>query len=283
MARHRASGSRVDRDAARSHRVSTRAEDRACAASDVTLSISAPERRRITLYQRAKGSAWRASQHEVHDGVAKVRLAPMDADLALFATDGRTVSDTASVALVERPFIGDVSVTATFPRYLDRRDETLPVGEAAQLPRGTVLDDLRALVHRAHARLAREGEDTLRLTPNGRSFTGRLPVVDGGRYEWSAVGLGGPITERAGRAGIRGHARLGAADRDPRPATDTTVSAVDTIPLSFLATDDHGLASVVLRVWRQPEGGAAMPETKRPLLSQPTTQWTGDARCPCPR
>jgi len=105
----------------------------------VALSISAPDRRRITVYQRAKGSAWRASQHEVHDGVAKVRLAPMDADLALYATDGRTVSDTASVQMVERPFIGDVSITATFPAYLDRREETLPVGEAAQLPRGTVL------------------------------------------------------------------------------------------------------------------------------------------------
>ena len=61
----------------------------------VSLAISAPDRRRITLYQRAKGSAWRASQHDVRDGIAKVRLAPMDADLALFATDGRTVSDTA--------------------------------------------------------------------------------------------------------------------------------------------------------------------------------------------
>src|SRR4029453_13367318 len=60
----------------------------------VALSISAPDRRRITLYQRAKGSAWRASQHEVRDGIAKVRLAPMDADLALFARDGGRGRDT---------------------------------------------------------------------------------------------------------------------------------------------------------------------------------------------
>src|SRR4029079_6096496 len=101
----------------------------------VSLSISAPDRRRITAYQREKGASWRASQHEVHDGVAKVRLAPMDADLALFATDGRTVSDTASVEMVERPFIGDVAVTATFPAYLDRRAATLPVGEDATFTR----------------------------------------------------------------------------------------------------------------------------------------------------
>ena len=97
LARDRASGPRVDGNAARADLAAERAEDACCAASALSLSISAPDRRRITVYQRAKGSAWRASQHDVRDGVAKVRLAPMDADLALFATDGRTVSDTASV------------------------------------------------------------------------------------------------------------------------------------------------------------------------------------------
>ena len=243
----------------------------------VALSISAPDRRRITLYQRAKGSAWRASQHEVRDGIAKVRLAPMDADLALFATDGRTVSDTASVELVERPFIGDVSVTATFPRYLDRRQETLPVGEAAQLPRGTVLTiSGHSSTELTRVSLAR-ARDTLHLTPSGRSFTGRLPVVESGRYEWSAAGVAGPITDVP--AALEFDV---VPDSAPRieilaPATDTTVSAADTIPMSFLATDDHGLASIVLRVWRLPEGGTAGPETKRPLLSQPSSQWTGNA------
>ena len=243
----------------------------------VSLSISAPDRRRITVYQRAKGSAWRASQHEVRDGVAKVRLAPMDADLALFATDGRTVSDTASVQMVERPFIGDVSVTATFPAYLDRREETLPVGEAAQLPRGTVLTiSGHSSTELTRVSLAR-ATDTLHLTPNGRAFTGRMPVVQSGRYEWSAAGVAGPITEVPTALELEV-----VPDSAPRieilaPGADTTVSAADTIPMSFLATDDHGLASVVLRVWRQPDGGAAMPETSRSLLSQPSTQWTGNA------
>src|SRR4029453_13214024 len=34
----------------------------------VALAISAPDRRRITVYQRDKGSAWRSSQHEGRDG-----------------------------------------------------------------------------------------------------------------------------------------------------------------------------------------------------------------------
>ena len=248
----------------------------------VSLAISAPDRRRITLYQRAKGSAWRASQHEVRDGVAKVRLAPMDADLSLFATDGRTVSDTASVQMAERPFIGDVSVTATFPRYLERRDETLPVGEAAQLPRGTVLTiSGHSSTELASVSLAR-ARDTLHLTATGRSFTGRLPVVESGRYEWSAAGVAGPITDVPAALEFEV-----VPDSTPRieilaPGGDTTVSAADTIPMSFLATDDHGLASVVLRVWRQPDGGTAMPETDRRLLSQPSTQWTGNATLSLP-
>jgi hypothetical protein len=65
------------------------------------------------------------------------------------------------------------------------------------------------------------------------------------------------------------------------PATDTTVSALDTIPLSFLARMIMGLPRL-LRVWRQPEAGVASPETTRPLLSQPMTQWTGDATLSLP-
>jgi hypothetical protein len=248
----------------------------------VALSISAPDRRRITVYQRAKGSAWRSSQHEVRDGVARVRLAPMDADLAIFATDGRTMSDTASLEMVERPFIGDVAVRATFPAYLDRREETLPVGEAARLPRGTTLAISGHSSTELTAVALARATDTLHLTTSGRSFTGRMAGLQTGRYEWSAAGVGGRITEVPAALEIEV-----VPDSAPRieilsPATDTTVSAADTIPLSFLATDDHGLATVLLRVWRQPEGGTAMPDTTRPLLSQPMTQWTGDATLSLP-
>ena len=248
----------------------------------VALSISAPDRRRITVFQRAKGAAWRSSQYDVRDGVARVRLPAMDADLSIFATDGRTVSDTASLQMVERPFIGDVAIHATFPAYLDRREETLPVGEAARLPRGTILTiSGQSSTELATVGLTR-GTDTLRLTTNGRSFTGKMSVVETGRFEWTAAGVGGPIVEVPAALDLEV-----VPDSAPRieilaPATDTTVSAADTIPLSFLATDDHGLASVVLRVWRLPEGGTAMPETTRPLLSQPTSQWTGDASLSLP-
>src|SRR5215203_667190 len=248
----------------------------------VALNVSAPDRRRITVYQRAKGSAWRSSQHEVRDGVARVRLAPMDADLAIFATDGRTMSDTASLQMVERPFIGDVAVRATFPAYLDRREETLPVGEAARLPRGTLLTiSGHSSTELTSVALAR-GIDTLHLKPSGRAFTGRMANIQTGRYEWNAAGVAGAISEVPAALEIEV-----IPDSAPRieilaPATDTTVSAVDTIPMSFLATDDHGLSTVTLRIWRQPEGGTAEPETTRPLLTQPMTQWTGDATLSLP-
>ena len=242
-----------------------------------SVAISAPERRRITVYQRAKGSAWRVSQHDVVDGVAKIRLAPMDADLSIFATDGRSVSDTAAVEMVERPFIGDVSVKATFPAYLDRREETLPVGEVAQLPRGTVLTIAgHSSTELTTVSLAR-ARDTVRLTPAGRQFTGRLPVVESGRYEWNAAGIAGPIRDLPAALELEV-----VPDSAPRieilaPGGDSTVSAADTIPMSFLATDDHGLASVTLRIWRQPDGGSSMPEITKPLLSQSVSQWNGNA------
>jgi flagellar biosynthesis GTPase FlhF len=109
-----------------------------------------------------------------------------------------------------------------------------------------------------------------------------MSVVQSGRYDWSAVGVSGPIADVPAALDIEV-----IPDSAPRieilaPTVDTTVSPADTIDLSFLATDDHGIANVVLRVWRHPEGGSAMPETSRPLVSQATTQWTGEASLSLP-
>ena len=124
-------------------------------------------------------------------------------------------------------------------------------------PRGTVLAiSGHSSTELTSVALAR-GTDTLHLSPNGRAFGGRMSGIRTGRYEWSAAGVDGPISEVPAALEIEV-----IPDSAPRieilaPTTDTTVSAVDTIPLSFLATDDHGLATVLLRVWRQPEGGVA--------------------------
>jgi hypothetical protein len=243
----------------------------------VRLTVTAPNRRSIEIVQRATGAGWRRERVTVNDGVARLSVGPMDADLAVYATDGRSASDTATVRVAERPFIGDVSVRAIFPAYLDRREEALPLGEPARIPRGTLLvmaghssTELRSVS------LARPN-DTIPLTINGRNFTGKLSLAQSGTYTWNAVGLAGPIADLPAPLDVEIVPDSAPHVEIIAPARDTVVTPADTITVSVLATDDHALASVSLKLRRVPGSGASEPEQTVPLPAERATQWTGDA------
>jgi hypothetical protein len=154
----------------------------------LALTIYAPDRRSVTLASRARGAAWRTVSLPVRDGRARVTLGPVDADLALYAHDGRSASDTALVRVVDRPFIGDVSVRAHFPSYLGRAEETLPLGEPARVPQGTVLAiDGQSSTELSAVALVR-GTEPVELSVAGRHFSGHLAPTQSGRYAWRASG-----------------------------------------------------------------------------------------------
>jgi hypothetical protein len=241
------------------------------------LRISAPERRQVTLHTRTTGAPWSAQPVAVKDGTAEIVLGPLDADLALVAGDGRVTSDTVSIHVTDRPFVGDVAIRATYPAYLNRAPETVPVGEPARLPRGSVL----SISGRASTALTRIGlvknGDTLRLTPDGHAFGGRLAATESGRWSWSADGVKGTITDVPAPLEIEV-----VADSAPRveilsPGTDTVVLADARLSLHAAATDDHGLAGISLRSWRQLANGRAMPEVTQSLAEPPGQQWSGEA------
>jgi hypothetical protein len=130
----------------------------------------------------------------VIEGVATARLEPLDADLTLYATDGRAQSDTTTVRVVERPFIGEVNIRAQFSGYLGRQLEIIPLGEPVRVPQGT-----RLTVEGTSSTELREvsltrGAVTLLLRPEGLRFSGPIPTVSG-RYEWAAIGRTGPISD----------------------------------------------------------------------------------------
>jgi hypothetical protein len=71
---------------------------------------------------RQTGRAWKQDVVPVSAaGRAVVDVGSVDADLALAATDGRATSDTARVHVTDRAFVGDVSVRAEYPAYLEAR------------------------------------------------------------------------------------------------------------------------------------------------------------------
>jgi hypothetical protein len=239
------------------------------------LVIRAPGRRTVTLHQRATGRGWRSSIIAI-DAAGRGPVtdnAPIDADLIMVATDGRTSSDTVIVHVGDRPFVGDVAMLARYPAYLGRGAEPLPTGEPARLPRGTVIEFRgRASTPLTTVRLAHDA-DTVAMRPDGRRFAGRLGVANGGRWEWLADGADGPIAD------VPAPLELDVIpDSAPRaeiltPAADTTIAVADRMTLEVAATDDHGLSGVVLRSWRQPAGAPNTPEMVQRLAADTTALW----------
>src|SRR5947199_215131 len=84
---------------------------------------------------------------------------------------------------------------ATYPAYLGRASEGLPVGEPARVPQGTIVD----LSGRASTELRAiqlvSPKQSIALNPNGHSFTGRFVATQSAKWNWSAAGSLGPIAD----------------------------------------------------------------------------------------
>jgi hypothetical protein len=239
------------------------------------VTVSAPERRDITLRLRATGKPWSTVALPVKGGSAATLLGPMDADVAIVASDGRVSSDTVTIRVTDRPFVGDVAIRASYPAYLGRPAETIPVGESVPVPRGTAL----TVTGRASTTLSNVGlvseRDTLTLDPDGHSFSGRLRALRSGRWSWYAAGSQGRIADLPAPLELEV-----IPDSVPQveilaPAGDTVVLADASVAIRAAATDDHGLASVVLVSRRRLANGSVMPDVVQPLGTPRAPAWSG--------
>src|SRR5207248_4705781 len=160
------------------------------------LGIAAPQRGTVKLTQRIPGEAWVTQSVPVErSGIATIDVGPLRGDLRIVATDGRSVSDTATVRVTDRPFVGAVSMRATYPSYLGRPAEALPVGEPARVPQGTIIDiSGRASTTLRDVRLG-AGPDAFALHVSDHAFDGRFAARKTGHYAWVANGASGPIAD----------------------------------------------------------------------------------------
>ena len=214
----------------------------------VKFTVRAPGRRMITLAQRVTGSSWRSTSLALAGDSATLSLGPLDADLIVYATDGRSTSDTMSVKVVDRPFIGDVSVRATFPGYLSRKPETIPLGELVRVPRGTVMTIAGHSSTELASVVLASADVRIPLQVTARAFGGQVTAASSGTYSWSAAGRYGAIGDLPPSLQLEV-----LPDSAPRveilsPGRDSLVNVHDTIGVSVLATDDHGLSAASLRI-----------------------------------
>ncbi len=240
------------------------------------VTVHARGRHTVLVRRRATGGAWREEDLPVTDGRAEFTVSSIDADLALVATDGRATSDTARIAVVDRPFVGDVVIRAEYPAYLRRSGEALPSSEPLRVPRGTTLV-VRAMgtteLSRATLSL---GPDSVPFTLRGKALETRLVAERSGAWSWSGSTADGPIADLPTPLELEV-----LPDSVPQveilaPGRDTLVGAGDKVAVSAVAVDDRALAEVTLLVERRVRGQAA-PAVATRLARAPGAQWSGSA------
>lgn len=242
----------------------------------LTLRVMAPGRRQLTLDRRSTGEGWHSDRLQpAPDGRASVDVGPMSGDLYLVASDGRSATDTLVVRVADRPFLGGVAMHATYPAYLGRAAEGLPIGEPARVPAGTVIEiSGRASTELHEISLISESADAARtsLRPTGHAFRGRFAPRASGAWRWSASGVAGVVSDVPPPVEIEV-----IPDSLPRveivtPTRDTLVSPGAQVPLRLAAMDDHGLASVDVVSWSTRDARDAQRATVN-VARQPGAIW----------
>ena len=204
------------------------------------------------LHVRETGEVWHAVPLAAGAGGATARLAGIAAPLFMYATAGRAVSDTLRVGVIEPPFVTEFDVTARFPAYLERPDETLPADSGTvALPVGTVLSIHGAANTDVSSASLAAGSARVSLATAGRSFGGDLVVR--GSAVWrldladaAAARFPGPLPVLDVRA-VPDSAPVVTV---PVPGADTTAPLDLRVPLVVDARDDHALGRVEVVSWR---------------------------------
>lgn len=251
------------------------APTRALRGSSLKLTVSATGRSSVSLRRRTTGNAWVETALVVTNGTVSTELGPLDADLTLVASDGRAVSDTVVVRIVDRPFLGDVAVRATYPAYLHRASETLPGDLQIRVPKGTEL----AIEGHASEALASvwlvQERDSIKLAPADKRFSGHFTPSVSGSWVWSAHGASTAIADVPPPLTIEVVPDSAPVAEIVQPASDSLVLPTAKIEMQLVASDDHGLKSVTLKTWRVARGGQVQPAQTANLAGGGIPDWAG--------
>ena len=244
--------------------------------SPLIVSIRAPGRRVVYLDVRQTGDAWRTDTLVINPatGTARWAMETLRSDVRLVVSDGRSTSDSVIIHAADRPFVGAVTLHVHYPAYLARPDESLPVGEPLHIPRGSTLSIAgRASVALSDVALVAAAGDRVALAATGQTFSGRFVADHSEQFHWAARGPGGLVPDLPEPLDL-----IVVADSAPRviiadPSADTLLVSDAAVPLAILVSDDHGIASVALRILRA--GGRDVAPILQRLAGAVGTTWAG--------
>jgi len=211
---------------------------------------TAPEA--IRLHVRETGDVWRElAADSSAPGRATARLAGVVAPTFVYATVGRAASDTLRVGVIEPAFLTDFTVTAHYPAYLERPDETLPADSGAVLlPVGTVLALAGAASVPVGSAALTAGADRVPLTAAGRGIRGALVVRGSAAWRLALTdAAGAPFPDPLPLLDVRAVPDSAPVVTLPVPGADTSAPLDLKLPLVVDARDDHALGRVELVSW----------------------------------
>lgn len=221
--------------------------------------VAAYGRRDATLWLRTPGETWRPVRLELDaEGRGVWWSQRLETDLFARATSGGHASRTLAVHVRTPLFLGSLTLTARYPRYLSLEDEPLPTtGDTLLLPVGTRLEavgEATAGLRSAQWLTARDSFDM--EVADGRfrgAFTPRLS----GTYRLQLATLSGAaLAGDPVNVPIRLIGDSAPQVEIPVPGADTTAATLN-VPLVIDARDDHALRRLVLETRRVSRLGLA--------------------------
>jgi len=232
---------------------------------NVALLLKATGRREATLWLRGPGEPWRSQLVPLDSSGRRTEtIGPLRTDLFARLTSGGRGSDTIQVRVRIPAFLGSLTVTAHYPRYLGLDDEPVPVsGDTLLLPAGTQL----RTEGEATAELARGawvwtgGESALDV--DGAEFTGAFSPISSGQYRLQlTTSSGGPLAGDSVFLPIRVIPDSAPSVSVPVPGVDTIAPLSLRLPLVIEVQDDYGITVVEVESHRVSRLGVADPARK---------------------
>ncbi len=216
------------------------------------LHLHASGRRVATLFTRAPGEGWQATEVALDgDGRAALTTPPLTAELVARAEAGGHRSKEVRVGVRLGAFLGSFTVTAKYPAYLGLESEALPVGgDTLVIPEGTRLE----IVGRATATLASVALDGppghVTLVVEGGAFHGDVTPRVSGEWRLTVVPTNGVKLEgEMPVLPLRVVPDSAPTVEIPVPGGDTVATPAMRLPLVVAIRDDHGLSAAAIE-WR---------------------------------
>lgn len=227
----RASSTQVDRD------------------GSITLEVEAPGRRDAILWLRSPGEPWHATAITLDSaGIATRRIGPLRADLYARAASGSRESDTLMVHVRLPAFLGSLTVTAHYPRYLGLDAEPLPTGgDTVIVPAGTWLETRGQATADLGSAAWVLGTRQIKLNVDRGGFRGSFHPTTTGEYRLAlATADGAALGGDPVRLPLRVVPDSAPVAAIPLPGRDTVAPLDLKVPLLVDVRDDHAVRTVTI-------------------------------------